>query len=70
LTLEIAQEQSMTVDKPGFDRAMEEQRARAGRRASTSRANYGDVYSEILNAEGNTEFLGTTSEIASPVLAI
>jgi alanyl-tRNA synthetase len=72
LTLEIAQEQSMTVDKPGFDCAMEEQRARARASSKHVKSEFtGDVYSEILNAEGNTEFLGyDRSEIASPVLAI
>ncbi len=72
LTLEIAQEQAMTVDKTGFDASMEEQRVRARASSKHVRSEFtGDVYSEILNSSGNTDFVGyDRSEIETPVLAI
>ena len=57
LTEVILREQKLTVDHPGFDKALAEQRAKAGafKNADTATA---DVYKEIALATGPTTFLG------------
>ncbi len=67
LTVELAEEQGVEVDRTGFDEAMAEQRARA-RRAGRKGADAGadlDVFREVLEQFGPTRFLGyqaTTAE--------
>ena len=59
LTLEMAEEEGLSVDHEGFGQAMEEQRLRA--RASSKQrrsALAGDVYTEIENETGATAFVG------------
>ena len=59
LTLEMAKEQGLSVDREGFDRAMEAQRERA--RASSKQkksALGGDVYTELENELSATIFTG------------
>ena len=59
LTLEMAEEQGLSVDHEGFGRAMEEQRARARASSKQKRSVLsGDVYTEIENETGETDFLG------------
>ncbi len=62
VTSELAGERGISVDMEGFERSMEEQRERA-RAANTKDAEaawstYGGVMSEILDAQGATEFVG------------
>ncbi|WP_251178456.1 alanine--tRNA ligase [Adlercreutzia agrestimuris] len=64
VTSELAGERGISVDMEGFERSMEEQRERA-RAANTKDAEaawstYGGVMSEILDAQGATEFVGYT----------
>jgi len=60
LTQNVAEEQGFTVDEPGFQKAMEEQRERG--RAAWQAASGGifqtGVYDEILKEYGATEFEG------------
>ena len=65
LTLEMAAEQGLTVDEPGFRDLMAEQRARAKADAASRKTGHGDqtVYRELLDL-GETEFTGY-SELAS-----
>ncbi len=53
LTADIAREHELSVDQAGYDKAMEEQRARA--RASSA---FDLDYADDMNLEGKTEFLG------------
>jgi alanyl-tRNA synthetase len=59
LTLEMAAEQGISVDEPGFRRLMAEQRARAKADAQAKKAAHGDlsVYRSAL-ADGTVEFTG------------
>ena len=66
LTIELAAEYGVTVDRTGFDRALAEQRERSrrGRKVELSRqARETGLYESILHARGETKFLGyeTTS---------
>ncbi len=59
LTLEMAEEQGLSVDQKGFQRAMEEQKTRARASSKQKRSSLaGDVYTEIENAMGGTTFTG------------
>ncbi len=59
LTLEMAEEQGLSVDHEGFRRAMEEQRARARASSKQKRSSLaGDVYTDIENETGETRFVG------------
>ena len=64
LTLEMAEEQGLSVDKEGFDKAMEAQRerARAGSKQKKHGKNApgGDVYTEMENELPATVFTGYT----------
>lgn len=55
LTADIARERELTVDEAGYEKAMEEQRARA--RAA---GNFKVDYSETVKLEGATDFTGYT----------
>jgi alanyl-tRNA synthetase len=59
LTLEMAREQGLTVDEPGFRRLMEEQRQRA-KSATAERKSHADlsVYRALLEGGGVTTFTG------------
>jgi len=59
LTLEMAAEQGITVDEPGFRRLMAEQRARAKADAKAKKTAHGDlsVYRSALES-GSVEFTG------------
>ena len=66
LTIELAAEYGVRVDRPGFDRALAEQRerSRSGKKAQLSRqAELGALYGSIQARHGDTRFLGyeTTS---------
>src|SRR5947208_2538369 len=61
LTIELAAEYGVTVDRTGFDRALAEQRERSrrGRKVELSRqARETGLYESILHARGETKFLG------------
>ena len=71
LTLEIAQEQGLSLDRDEFARAMEAQRTRA--RASVKRgggATPVEVYREAATGVGGVEFLGYDKEAAESKLAV
>ena len=53
LTADIARERNLTVDKAGFDKAMEAQRERA-----RSVKSFAADYNQAINIEGSTEFTG------------
>ena len=63
LTLEMASEQGLTVDEPGFRRLMGEQRDRAKADAKSKKTGYGDlsVYRGVLDTFGPQTFLGYQS---------
>jgi alanyl-tRNA synthetase len=72
LTLEIAEEAGLTVDRPAFDTLMQEQRARAKADARARKRQLADtsVYRD-LRAQGETVFTGYTDlETESQVLGI
>ncbi|MDO4952451.1 MAG: alanine--tRNA ligase [Synergistaceae bacterium] len=72
LTEEICEEKGMTVDREGFDRAMEEQRERA-RSSSKQLENriLKTVYTKLADTLGATKFLGYgETKAESRVLAI
>jgi alanyl-tRNA synthetase len=62
LTLEMASEAGLTVDQDGFRRLMAEQRDRAKADAAARKTGHADggLYRAVLDAHGNTEFLGYT----------
>jgi alanyl-tRNA synthetase len=62
LTLEMAEEQGLSVDEEGFRTLMNEQRQRAKADAKTRKTGHGDlsVYRKVLEQHGETEFLGYT----------
>jgi len=53
LTADIARERKLTIDKKGFDLAMEAQRERA-----RSVKSFSSDYAKAINVEGSTEFTG------------
>ena len=65
LTLEVAEEAGLTVDRPGFDRLMAEQRTRAKTDAKAKKTALADpsVYREF-RASGETAFLGYEELVA------
>ena len=72
LTEEICEEKGMTVDREGFDKAMEEQRERA-RSSSKQLENriLKTVYTKLADTLGATKFLGySETKAESRVLAI
>ncbi|MFD4986822.1 alanine--tRNA ligase [Streptomyces sp. NPDC058374] len=60
LTLEMAAEQGLTVDEPGFRRLMKEQRDRAKADARAKKTGHADLsaYREVADAAGATDFTG------------
>jgi alanyl-tRNA synthetase len=63
LTLEMAQEQGLAVDRDGFTRLMQEQRQRAKADAKAKRSGHGEVtaYRQVADALGHdVEFIGYT----------
>ncbi|HWI54261.1 MAG TPA: alanine--tRNA ligase, partial [Desulfobacteria bacterium] len=63
LTEDIAEENDMTVDRAGFEAAMQEQRDRArAARQDTGMLSGQEVYAEIGQKMGVTEFVGYDSE--------
>ncbi|MDR0350582.1 MAG: alanine--tRNA ligase, partial [Coriobacteriales bacterium] len=71
LTVEIAAEQGVEVDREGFETHMEEQRARA--RAAVKDEAWKDksAFDDILDVHGPTRFVGhTTHEAPATVIAI
>ncbi|HKC59901.1 MAG TPA: alanine--tRNA ligase [Myxococcales bacterium] len=57
LTQVIAAESGYTVDEAGFEKLMEEQRAR-GSFAGSGEAAVGDIYKQLAGEVGDSEFLG------------
>ena len=71
LVEEIASERGITVDREGFDREMDAQRARARAARSFAGVDEPTVYREILDGSGPTRFLGYEEiETTAKVLAI
>jgi alanyl-tRNA synthetase len=61
LTAELAAEYGVVIDRPGFERALEEQRerSRSGKRAALAKhAELTSLYSAIQARAGDSEFLG------------
>lgn len=58
LTVEIAQEQNISVDMAGFNSAMEKQREKAKKAHTAARITDELIYAETFNAVGPTAFLG------------
>ncbi|HXH78491.1 alanine--tRNA ligase [Nocardioides sp.] len=73
LTLEMASEQGLTVDEPGFRALMAEQRDRAKADAKSKKGQHADttVYRGLLDTHGPTEWLAyETLETESKPLAL
>ena len=60
LTLEMAAEQGLSVDEPGFRALMDEQRARAQADSRAKKTGHVDVsaYRDLLDAAGTSTFIG------------
>jgi alanyl-tRNA synthetase len=67
LTQVIAAESGFTVDEAGFEKLMEEQRAR-GTFAGSGDAAVGDVYKQLASELGESEFLGYETVASEAVL--
>jgi alanyl-tRNA synthetase len=74
LTVELAAEYGVRVDRPGFDAALAEQRerSRGGRKAELARhAEMSSLYVEIVRRSSDTKFLGyETTAAEAKVVAI
>ena len=73
LTEEIAGERGVAVDREGFDTDMAEQRrrAKAGRKSNATDGDQTDIYRELSEQFGATEFVGYTDTAAeSRVLSV
>jgi alanyl-tRNA synthetase len=74
LTIELAAEYGVTVDRAGYDVALAEQRARSrtGKKAELARhAELTSLYESILRRAGETEFLGyETTEATGRIVVI
>jgi alanyl-tRNA synthetase len=67
LTVELAAEYGVALDRPGFDRALDEQkqRSRSGKKADLARhAEAAAGYESILRRSGETTFLGYETLVA------
>lgn len=64
LTEEIAAESSLTIDRAGFDRLMDEQRQRARKGAVSGHADIfvKNIYPQVKEQHGETEFVGYEEE--------
>ncbi|MFN8520883.1 MAG: alanine--tRNA ligase [Chloroflexota bacterium] len=72
LTIELAAEYGVRVDRPGFDAALEEQRqrSRSGRKADLARhAELTQLYDDIARSTGEPTFLGYETTIADARVA-
>ena len=67
---EIAQENQLTLDEPGFEEAMEKQRerARAAGQFATEDSPSKEIYKGILQKSGENEFVGYETLQAEPTL--
>ena len=73
LTEELAHDAGVEVDRAGFDAAMAAQRERARAAAKSSRAGDEAVYRALLEAEGQTSFVGRGQqnyEVPARVVAV
>ncbi len=73
LTEELARDAGVAVDRAGFDAAMAEQRERARAAAKSSRAGDEAAYRALLEAEGQTSFVGRGTdnyEVPARVVAV
>ncbi len=71
LTRVIAEERGFDIDESGFEKAMEEQRARSSEFAGSSETKVGDVYKSLRAELGPSEFLGYHStEAVGPIVAL
>ncbi len=73
LTEELARDAGVEVDRAGFDAAMAEQRERARAAAKASRAGDATAYRALLEAEGQTAFVGRgpeNYEVPARVIAV
>ena len=73
LTEELARDAGVEVDRAGFDAAMAEQRERARAAAKSSRAGDEAAYRALLDAEGQTTFVGRglqNYEVPARVVAV
>ena len=74
LTVELAAEYGVAVDRPGFDEALAEQRerSRSGTKAGLAKqATQGQLYEAIRSRSGDTEFVGyDTTSAEAKVVAI
>jgi alanyl-tRNA synthetase len=73
LTEELARDAGVEVDRAGFDVAMAEQRERARAAAKASRAGDATAYRALLEADGQTAFVGRgleNYEVPARVLAV
>ncbi len=70
LTLEMAEEQGLSVDQDGFRRLMEEQRDRAKADARAKKTGHADVsaYRAVVDANGPTTFTGYDEVVSDGVL--
>ncbi len=64
LTLEMASEQGLAIDEPGFRRLMEEQKDRAKADAREKKSGHTDLseYRKIIDRVGPTSFIGYTHQ--------
>ena len=67
---EIAQENQLTLDEPGFEEAMEKQRerARAAGQFATEDSPSKEIYKGILQKSGESRFVGYETLEAEPIL--
>jgi alanyl-tRNA synthetase len=65
LTIEIAAERGIEVDRDGFERHMDDQRERARAAAKDDAWGSGSIFNDILNAHGPTTFVGYGAHKAS-----
>ncbi|MDR1358409.1 MAG: alanine--tRNA ligase [Coriobacteriales bacterium] len=72
LTVEIAAEQGIAVDRAGFDELMREQQSQGRAHAKGDAWSSGDeLYENLLHKQGPTEFVGYThAETAAEVVAL
>jgi alanyl-tRNA synthetase len=71
LTIEIAAEQGVEVDRDGFERHMDSQRERARAAAKDEAWGSGSVFDDILAAHGPTAFVGYAAhEATATVVAL
>ncbi|MFP4482479.1 MAG: alanine--tRNA ligase, partial [Thermovirgaceae bacterium] len=69
LTEEICAEKGISVDRKGFERAMERQRERARAHSKRQAApGASNLYEKLLEKSGSTEFVGYTSEETEAVV--